>query len=41
MSEQTWEKWRFRTGVRWLWIEMQIKELLSRPKPINSRIIIT
>jgi hypothetical protein len=32
MSETLWENWRFRIGVRWLWIEKNRRELLSRAK---------
>jgi hypothetical protein len=29
-------EWRFRIGIRWLWIEKHGKELLSRPKLAKS-----
>jgi len=34
-SEGTWEKLRFRIGVRWLWIEKHGRDLLSRSEPIT------
>ena len=36
MSERIWGKRRLRTGVRWLWIENNGGELLSRSKLTNS-----
>ena len=36
MSERIWEKWKFRIGVRGVWIEKHGRELLGRPKLIKG-----
>jgi hypothetical protein len=35
MSDQIWEKRRFRIGIRWRWTEKHRRELLSRPQLIR------